>query len=491
MMRNPLPSSSKIPASREEILRFLDLIRDRTGLFSGRNGRHNLAQVLSDAAANSGCETLDAYYHMLSQAGTDSGVWDLLISAVTVGETYFFRNADHFNALRHHILPALVEDRKKVRRLRIWSAGCSTGEEPYSLAILLRQIMPENHGWNISILATDINKKALEKARRGLYSEWSFRQTEPVMKARFFSRNGTHFKIRPDIQEMVTFSYLNLVTDLYPSLPTNTVAMDLIVCRNVAIYLDRSTMKEMAEKYYRCLVPGGWLIVGAPETDADLFSRFEVQEIRGAFVYRRPPWIAARTTGAGKEDWMVKGKGVTPLESPPLIPSGSPHVPVREPHLPKQADGAVPAMAQQEDPVRVSMKIWEDKQKTPGSVGDCEEMARVHANAGRFEQARRYALEATARDPLNTGARYTLALMHQESAQWEAAIREFKMILYLDPCFILTHFSLANLYLHLGRTNDAARHRTRAIRLAAKMPSHQEIPGSEGLTPARLLTMMK
>lgn len=254
--------------------RFRDLILARTGMLFGPRQRDALARGLASAAERAGVPGLAPYYRALQAARTDAPLWDDLVGAITVGETYFFRNPAHLDALRARILPDLITRHQANRRLRIWSAGCSSGEEAYSLAILLHELLPDLADWRLSILATDINKDALRRASEGLFREWSFRQTDPAIRQRYFrARNGA-FELDSQVRGLVTFAYLNLVEDSYPSLTTNTNALDLILCRNVAIYLPQSVIRQMAARFHNCLAPEGWLVVGAAETHQEVYSQF-------------------------------------------------------------------------------------------------------------------------------------------------------------------------------------------------------------------------
>ena len=253
--------------------RFHDLILARTGMMFGQRRRDALARGVLEAAQRTGCKNEGEYYCLLLQARTDSELWDALIGAITVGETYFFRDPAQFAALRQHILPDLIARHRDDRRLRIWSAGCASGEEPYSIALLLHELLPDIAHWNVFILATDINKRALQKAREGRYREWSFRATDPAIRQRYFTQRGDDYELAPQGREMVTFAYLNLAEDAYLSLAINTNALDLILCRNVAIYLPEIVILEMAGRFYRCLVPEGWLMVGAAETSSQFAPR--------------------------------------------------------------------------------------------------------------------------------------------------------------------------------------------------------------------------
>ncbi len=192
---------------------------------------------------------------------------EVLASHLTVGETYFFREKGIFEVLEWQILPQLLASRRSGnRQLRIWSAGCASGEEAYSIAMLLHKILPDIRDWQITVLATDVSQRALQKAELGVYNQWSFRGTSTWLVEKYFTRvKGDKWKILPWIKEMVTFSYLNLATDPFPSRINNTAAMDIIFCRNVLMYFTPVVIDRVVENFSGALVEGGWLMVSPAE----------------------------------------------------------------------------------------------------------------------------------------------------------------------------------------------------------------------------------
>ena len=200
--------------------RFCELIQARTGIRIGESRRRVLSQALKESAESVGCADLDQFFSSLKEARTDSEAWHDLIRRVTIGETYFFRDSDTIDTLRRHILPNLLTRHETDRTLRLWSAGCATGEEPYTLAILLQQILPDISQWKILILATDINRQALKHAATSRYRDWSFRETDPAVRSTCFSHDGGAYTLKPALRKMVTFAYHNLAEDNYPSPPT-------------------------------------------------------------------------------------------------------------------------------------------------------------------------------------------------------------------------------------------------------------------------------
>jgi chemotaxis protein methyltransferase CheR len=492
----------------EEYVRLRNLIQERTGLLFGPRQREALARGVLAAARRADCDGLEEYNGLLKATQTDSGLWDDLIGAITVGETYFFRNPAHFDALRRHVLPELIARHGDDRRLRIWSAACATGEEPYSVAILLRQLLPDIARWNILVLGTDINKRVLEQAREGRYRPWSFRQTEPAIQERYFIHQDDLFEIRPEVQEMVTFAYLNLMEGVYPSLATNTNAMDLILCRNVAIYLPEAVMREIAGRFHRCLLPGGWLIVGASETNLSTYSRFAARHLDGATIYQKAesPEEAERGRSRGRETWEPRQalpsptpqvtlplrRPVTPSPRPSVLPLPCPEpVPPPEAKAPSEVYQEALGLLEQGHDEEAGRRLRACLESRPDFAPAHYQMARILANQGKLEEAQSWCEQALERDPLLVEAHYTLALICQETGALDEAVAQLKKTLYLDPDFTLAHFSLANLYQQMGRPEQAGRHRAQAIRLAAKMPPDDVVPGSDGLTAARLLTMIQ
>jgi chemotaxis protein methyltransferase CheR len=214
---------------------------------------------------------------------------DVLASHLTIGETYFFRENKTFEILAEKVLPELVRSRRNgARRLRIWSAGCCTGEEPYSLAILLQQVIRDLADWFVTILATDINVRFLRKAAAGVYSEWSFRQTPAWFKSRYFKRTEDgQYEILPEIKKQVTFAQLNLVQDSFPSLVAETNAMDVIFCRNVLMYFSLPQALKVVSNLHRALVHEGWLVVSPSEGSQALLSQFAPVNFPGVILYQK------------------------------------------------------------------------------------------------------------------------------------------------------------------------------------------------------------
>jgi chemotaxis protein methyltransferase CheR len=222
---------------------------------------------------------------------------DQLAAELTVGESFFFRNEHHFHALREQVIPEILRDNADQREIRIWSAGCATGEEPYSLAILLDQILRDHSSWRVYILGTDVNHGFLERARQAWYRPWSFRHTTIHNDRTYFTPEADAFRLTPRVSQCVRFADLNLVKDVYPSPLTGTLGLDLILFRNVAIYLKPEVTQAIISRFRSALRPGGWLLLGETEVNLAPVGDFQARRFEQATFYQKPRNGSALTKG--------------------------------------------------------------------------------------------------------------------------------------------------------------------------------------------------
>jgi len=440
-----------------------DFLAAQMGLHFPRERWGDLERAVAAAASEFGMADVESCINWLVSAPLTRNQVEILASHLTVGETYFFREQRSFEVLDTHILPELLRTQDETgSRVRIWSAGCCTGEEPYSIAMLLDRLIPDAVKRNFAILATDINPRFLRKAAEGVYSDWSFRETPAWIRERYFNRRKDgRFEIKPHIRKMVTFSYVNLAEDAYPSLWNNTNAMDVIFCRNVLMYFGAEQAGEVVAKLRSSLVDGGWLITSPAETSGILFAAFTAVEFPGVFFYRRMASGAPRTVVAGHRVPVFD----VPLSSPS---KEAPHEPVR------QRETGPPAIHEQKP----------DESEAP------RHRARTCANQGKLAEAIEWCEKAIASDKLDPGSHYLLATIQQEQGYADSAAQALKRALYLDPEFVLAHFALGNLCLSQGRHRDAERHFGNALALLQVRPHAEILPESEGLTAGRLIEIV-
>ena len=513
--------------SEADFQQFCALILERTGLVFDHKRFDLVAQALAEGLRQVGEPNLDRYFSLLSAHSTHGPVWEPLVSALTVNETYFFRDAEQIDVLRQQVLPDIIARRRDRRRLRLWSAGCATGEEPYTLAILLHQLIPDLDGWEVLILATDIDYQALRRAETASYRDWSFRDTDPTIRQSYFSENGEILELRPQLRRLVRFAYLNLADDAYPGPAHPYYDFDLILCRNVAIYLQEPVIRAIAGRFHQCLMRGGWLIVGASETNDQRYRPFQAVNLGGITVYRKagegagtawidPPATIAATTVFPSLDNSISGKKLPyscekrgefhfrkPLEEPSYSGSGRfespaalPLSPAPPAPAPSPPDAAT-CYRQGEDCLRrrqlAEARRWFEAclAQQPEHGPACRQLARLEANAGRLTEARRWAERALQQQPLHGESHYLLALIDQEQGEIPAALARFKKVLYLEPDFVLAHVHLSDLYRKQGQTAAAARHRAQALRLCERLPSDAVLPGADDLTAGQAPALLQ
>jgi len=260
------------------------LVRRRSAITLD-DGKEYLAENRLQALARQ--EGIESVGELMNRLRIDTGhlLQNKVVEAMTTNETSFFRDIHPFETIRNKLIPELMKRRAAVRRLRVWCAASSSGQEPYSLAMLIREHFPELCTWNVEIVASDLSTAMLERARAGRYSQLEVNRGLPATyMIRYFQRDGLEWYINDSIKKMVDFRLINLVQP-WPFLPT----MDIVIIRNVLIYFDDDFKKQVLAKIAQLLAPNGYLILGGSETPiftSDLFERSE-PEGSGAYALRR------------------------------------------------------------------------------------------------------------------------------------------------------------------------------------------------------------
>ena len=450
--------------------RFRDLLLSRCGLDYPPSKRSDLMHTLSLALYTIDCADLETLY---AEAVAGGPIWEALLSQITIGETYFFRNMAQFDALREHILPEIFARRGALHGLRCWSAGCATGEEPYSLAMLLCDLLPDHAAWHLSILATDINPVFLARAQAALYGAWSFRETPSEYRTRYFKPEGDRWRLHSQIRDMVRFMPLNLAEASYPMVRNGTCALDLIFCRNVTIYFDAATTRQVVSRLYQALVPGGWLIVGHAEPQMGMYEQFEVHNFPDTIVYRKPLNAALFAFDAKRGTFTA---GAAPLLRPSLATrpaTSEPPAPTSIPHAASSAPShAQTALAEPPPP-------------------DLMHLARQCADRGDWAAAEQHCRHVLERDPLCRDAHYLLAQLHEHEGRFEAALAAYRRTVYLDRRFALGMIGMAQVWRALGRIADAQRSYRNALNLLTAQPPTVTVPQADGLTYADLAALVR
>ena len=268
----------------DDVFRLLrEQIYNRTGMWFTDSSKYLLQKRLSPRARELNFDSFQKYFYFLQYDPRAEAEFDHIYDLVTTNETYFFREPAQLAAFTEEIIPDLLT-RKSIRKVRIWSAGCSSGEEPYSIAMLLQEAGLYAHAV-FEIFASDINQAVLAKARRGQYRENAFRATDPAVRDRYFAREGDgSWRISDDIRNRVSFGRLNLYDEARVSLLGH---VDVIFCRNVIIYFDEASKRVVVGSFYNRLLDGGYLLLGHSESLISLSTQFKLRHLKNDMVYQK------------------------------------------------------------------------------------------------------------------------------------------------------------------------------------------------------------
>jgi chemotaxis protein methyltransferase CheR len=424
---------------------------EATGLAYYADKDRDLADRVARRLARLGMRECAPYLELLQDGPAGEAELDALIGELTIGETYFFRHPEQFEALRQAVLPELIAQNQRTRRLHVWSAGCATGAELYSLSILLRrELGPRLAGWELRLIGTDINRGFLARAREGRFEEWAFRGVPEELKQGCFARAGKSYLLLPRYQEGVAFQYHNLVRHPFPSLLHNLAAFDLILCRNVAIYFGMETTRRVIGQFRDSLVEGGWLVTGHAEGAPELFGAFRAASTPGGVFYQKSR--------------AVEPERPFPDLQAPLFPAPPAWSPPRLPEVPAPGEPAPP-------PAENHLDLA---------------MIRSLADRGELEEAGRCCEALLQEDRLNPALHFYHALVLGQKGLAEQAEQALQRALYLDRGLVLAHYHLGLLLQGRGRLPEAGRSFANTLRLLSAMAPAQVFAEGDGMSAAEL-----
>jgi chemotaxis protein methyltransferase CheR len=458
------------------------VLQETTGLVFPPNRRQPAQAGMRRAMNQLGLDAIDLR-HAIAAPGHAR---DTLVTEITTGETFFFREPEQIDFVRDSVLPALRGRLDETRPLRMWSAGSATGEEAYALAMLLKEVA---WPWPSVVLGTDLVPARLATARRGRYSQWSMRGVPEAMIERYFERQDKHFLVREDIRSGVEFRALNLAADEYPSAGSGVIDMDIIFCRNVLIYLDAPNVEAIARRLLASLAPDGWLFLGASDPAiADVVS-CEVVLTGAGIAYRRLP----------------EGDAVPRYSASPDAANGS-VASIVWPTLHAVADGRSESnspLAAKGDTTRV-LESYEEAYGR-GDYGRAASAAREAikgraasenawtvlirslANEGNLEAAGEAAAAALDHYPVSAEVNYLNGVLVAQSGRHMQAAAIFRRALYLNPEFAIAHLALGESRLAVGDATGAHRAYTNAESVLRNLTPDAVVAGADGLPTARLL----
>ncbi|RYX82884.1 tetratricopeptide repeat protein [bacterium] len=445
---SPPKTPQSAPFEGASLQAFFDLLAVRTGLHVRDKDNGMVTRTLASRAESQKLSAA-AYLQKLRSESVDGTEWTQLMPLLTNGESYFERDKGQFALIRDTILPELIARRgSKEGTLRLWSAGCSTGEEAYSLAMATAATLPL--GWKATILGTDINAEAIKKARRGIYGAWSFRGVDTATRDRYFRAVAGGFEVMPELRARVSFGFCNLSSSDWPDAGRGIADIDLILCRNVLIYFQRSVVAGVLSRFARTLRPDGFLLTGHAELHDQNVSPLRARLFPASAAYQKVD------------------------EARPSFPtaSQSPRPPVADlnikPVLRTLTTRTLPqstaALSPTERPLS-TLTPAPTPQQAPQTANDWYALAQRHADSGHYPEAVECCQKAIALNPAHADAYLLWAHIAEEQGKCNEAKERLKKVIYLAPTRAEAYVQLAAIYQREGDAARARQMRATALKL--------------------------
>jgi len=525
--------------SDSDFIRFQEFLMSKVGLFFDIKRKPDLARALNRRMKSLGIISYSEYFDALNQSFYEEKELKNLILHLTIGETTFFRSPDQFVALKNYILPRIIEERRGFGApyLRIWSAGCSTGEEPYSIAIALKESMPDLDRWDVIIHATDINNKFVKFAERGVYPARKVRFVRDELLEKYFRFDGEGYAVDSALKKYMRFDYHNLSSDNYRQF----LGMDIIFCRNVLIYFKRDRIREVIDRLRDVLVENGYLMLGYSETLFQISDDFASIHHGDAFFYRR--------LGAREKEEIRQSDGlpeefvrkfinkrlslITSRLSPESegLPALSPtrykeftHYSTQMGETAQKARAEeIPTPHAHEEPANIvkavgaptsqdlsaEIDLWEEgmeqyfQEKFEAAKKIFKSISELHPNSARAKLGEAFILanngsdgqalgmleKALLIDDLLPEAYYLRALLLEKDGETDAAVKDYQNVILLDPDFVMAHFNLAILYMKKGLMRNSRREFSNTLNILKRYEKYHNVKFSGGLHREALMQL--
>lgn len=448
---------------RDPLHPVIQLIESRTGLAVGSLLRGDVAHIIERLAAGD----VHTWTQKLQSSGEDNPVWQELLASFTIGETYFMRDALHFKLLREKLLPPIILQRRQQGELRLAlaSVGCSTGEEPYSLATTLHEFLPDFDRWDITIIGLDINAQALEQARRAVYRLWSFRNTNETFLRRYFNQHRDQYELRADIRQMVTFMRGNIINP--PQLPR----FDVIFCRNILLYFTAEQVRQAEENLWRCLNNDGWLILGSAEALRTRRDRWLITAFPNAPLYQKTRKRQTQTLRTIST--ITKTRPLVTLQDTPTADCASAIHAIR--------------MGDLDHAERLLGQILAETPKDPHAH---TLLAFIFANRKAYPEALAHLDSALKEDPAYGDAHYLRAVIHNENGRQEVTVKSLQAALYYQREHLPSMLLLGNLLVQKGDLPRAHKLWAKARDAASRLPEDVFISDFSEVTAQQYIGLM-
>lgn len=483
---------------RTDLERFRTIVASCFGLHYEDGKLDYLADVLRHRVEATGSTHVSTYLDQLAST-VRRDERQALAMQLTINETFFFRNADNFRALVGRVLPERLHARSKTKTLRILSAGCASGEEPYSLAMTVREVLPELEQWDVKIIGFDLNPAMVTRAAEARYSPWSLRATPDDMRARYFKPEGRDFSLVPEVRAMVEFREGNLAED-DPSL-LGLERYDLIFCRNVIMYFTPEVMRSVVQRASRALVPGGFFFLGHAETLRGLSQGFHLCHTHDTFYYQKreghleardepSPWAAQLPAAVESTSSWVDAIQRASERIAALAQSSSPGA--DESHLMAPASQAPQVEfvleAMRQERFSDALALLSNLPPEPDSL---LLRAALLINAGKRAEAEAACERLLTIDELNAGAHYVMALCREHAGDLPGAKERDRTAIYLDASFAMPHLHLGLVAARSGDLATARHEHAQAALLLAREDASRVLLFGGGFSREALLALCR
>jgi chemotaxis protein methyltransferase CheR len=479
-----------------EIECFRDLVAERLGLHFEDGKLDFLADVLRQRMEATRCDHFSLYLDRINSSASGSEEMRVVAEQLTVCETYFFRYADHFRAFTETVVPDRIRAQEHSRQLRILSAGCASGEEAYSVAMLIRDRLPELASWDVTILGIDVNTSMLEKALRGRYTTWSLRDTPASLRATFFRADGRDFLLDGAVRSAVKFEERNLVKEDHLFWRSN--AFDIVFCRNVTMYFTPEATRSVIARISQSLMPGGFLFMGHAETLRGTSQDFHLRQTHNTFYYQYREECEARRAALFQRPPAGNGSAETPIPEV-LDPSDSWFSIIQRAseRVASLTEGTRPALGVSENVVTQATNFhappspaWDrtlaiellraerfteatDLLRALPSESKADPDAQLLlgallTNSGQLPEAEKVCQGLLKLDELNAGAHYLIALCREHAGDRSAAIEHDHAAVYLDSVFAMPHLHIGLIAKRSADVETAKRELGQALTLLAR-----------------------
>ncbi len=481
MREDPVDEGGEPILGDEQFRGFRDLIARRSGIYIHAADKEALRTHLGVRMEKRRTRSVADYFRLLTSSPDNE--LDELLNLVAIQETHFFRDQAQFMALQRYVIPELLKAHSgKETPLRIWSAGCSTGEEPYTIAMLLAENLSGVESPPPYILATDVSWSAIEAARRGVYGDRSLRNTPEDYRRRFFAQEGENCRLDESIKGMVEFRPFNLMNTPYPG--TNGPGWDIIFCRNVTIYFRPESTRKVIRRFYESLREGGYLFTGFSETLRYLSGDFVTVQLGGVFLYQKNRAVrglavkprAARQRRTSSETPLAPSPRKGAGEKGDSRPGATENLPSRasellESGLSEQAAKLLVPLLEQPSPPTEAVLLH----------------AEILLNQGRAAEAKAACEEVIRREPVTVAGHYLLAIIHRTTGEEDQAVEMFRRVVYLRPDHALARFQLGELYAQRNDRDAARREYANALRLLQERSDSLDERFAGGFSPSLLI----